>query len=140
MTPFLDQLPSGATDAAQSLMFSSSMDEYARYLSERYAPNALFVNRQYDILYLNGDFTGILSLPRFDAQFSLRTVVNDEVQSLLTAGVDRVLSSQRSGLFERINVAGEEQPPRYSQGTLQPIRPCGRRGAAGDAGVPTPGG
>ena len=98
---------------SQPPLQSTSMDEYARYLSERYAPSTLFVNRQYDILYLNGEFGDILRLPRFDAQLSLRTVVNEEIQSLLTAGVDRVLSSQRSGIFERINVAKEEQKPHW---------------------------
>ena len=125
VTPFSGRLPPYADDAAQPLIYSPSMDEYARYLSERYAPNALFVNRQYDILYLNGDFTGILRLPRFDAQLSLRTVVNDEVQSLLTAGVDRLLSSQKSGLFERINVAREDQPPRFLKVRFSLFDPTG---------------
>ncbi|CAH0999774.1 Protein-glutamate methylesterase/protein-glutamine glutaminase [Neolewinella maritima] len=92
-----------------------SMDEYSRFLSERYAPTTLFVNQRYDILYLNGEFTGILRLPRFDALLSLRTVINEDVQSLLIAGVDRVLSSHRSGLFERINVAADSEPPRWLQ-------------------------
>ena len=125
VTPFAGRLPSDAVNAAHPFLASSSMDEYARYLSERYAPNALFVNRQYDILYLNGDFAGILSLPRFDAQLSLRTLVNDEVQSLLSAGVDRVLSSQKSGLFERINVAREEQPPRFLKVRFSLFNPTG---------------
>ena len=92
---------------------SSTMDQFSRYLSERYAPTTLFVNRNYDILYLNGDFANILHLPRFDAHLSLRTVVNEEAQSLLIIGVDRVLNTQQSGIFERINIAGPKQEPRF---------------------------
>lgn len=92
---------------------STPMDQFSRYLSERYAPTTLFVNRNYDILYLNGDFTNILRLPRFDAHLSLRTVVNEEAQSLLIIGVDRVLTTNQSGVFQRINIAGPQQEPRY---------------------------
>ncbi|WP_420460812.1 chemotaxis protein CheB [Neolewinella sp.] len=115
VTPYSDEYDSipPTTNSARPLLSGSTMDEYARFLSERYAPSTLFVNRQYDIIYLSGEFTGILSLPRFNAQLSLRTVLNEEVQSLVTAGVDRVLSSQRAGLFERINVAAQGLPPRY---------------------------
>ena len=112
VTPFSGDVPPAVGDYAPFIPFTSTMDAYARYLSEHYAPSALFVNRQYDILYVNGEFTGILALPRFDAQLSLRTVVNPELQNLLTAGVDRVLSSQKPGVFERVNVAPEGQPAR----------------------------
>ena len=90
-----------------------SMDYYARYLSERYAPATLFVNKQYDILYLNGDFSGMLRLPRFNAMLSLHTMVSEEAESLLTAGVDRVLRTGNSGIFERINVGQSSDNPRY---------------------------
>ncbi len=133
VTPNFDQVPSpsgkpsvipeGNASFYQSQIASlplsvnptTSMDHYSRYLSERFAPAALFVNRQYDILYLNGNFDGILRLPRFNSHLSLRTVVSEEVQSLLMAGVDRVFMTGNSGLFERINVAQAGQPPRFQQ-------------------------
>ena len=102
-----------APEDNRSLIPKTNMDLYSRYLSERFAPTTLFVNRQYDILYLNGDFTGILHLPRFDAHLSLRTVVNEDVKSLLVTGVDRVFATQKSGIYERVNVAKSGQPPRY---------------------------
>ncbi len=107
--------PSPVTESSRPIFKhpSTSMDQFSRYLSERFAPATLFVNRQYDILYLNGDFEGILRLPRFNAHLSLRTVVNEEVEGLLIAGVDRVFSTGNSGLFERINVSESGQPARY---------------------------
>jgi len=87
------------------LVSSSKMDYFSRYLAERYAPATLFVNKKYDILYLNGDFTGVLRLPRFDARLSLQTVVDDSLKSILTAGVDSVLATGKSGIFERIKVS-----------------------------------
>ncbi|WP_116107870.1 chemotaxis protein CheB [Lewinella sp. IMCC34191] len=91
----------------------ATMDYYARYLSERYAPATLFVNKQYDILYLNGDFNGMLRLPRFNAMLSLHTMVSEEAESLLTSGVDRVLRTGNSGIFERINVADTGAEARF---------------------------
>ncbi len=92
---------------------TATMDYFARYLSERYAPATLFVNQQYDILYLIGDFNGILQLPRFNAMLSLKAMVSEEAESLLIAGVDRVFRTGTSGGFERINVANPGDPPRY---------------------------
>lgn len=80
------------------------MDYFSRYMAERYAPATLFVNGNYDILYLNGDFDGVLRLPRFNAQLSIRTVVDEKLQSILTAGVDSVLASGKSGVFEHIKI------------------------------------
>lgn len=91
----------------------TSMDYFSRYLSERFAPPTLFVNQNYDVLYLNGDFEGILHLPRFNAHLSLKTIVNEEVQSLLMAGVDRVYDKKNSGVFERINLGGSTKEPRW---------------------------
>ncbi len=109
--------PTSAVESGRPVFTHSSpsMDQFSRYLSERFAPATLFVNRQYDILYLNGNFEGVLRLPRFNAHLSLRTVVNEEVESLLIAGVDRVFSTGNSGLFERINISEGGQPPRYQR-------------------------
>jgi two-component system CheB/CheR fusion protein len=88
---------------------SLAMDFYARYLSERHAPATLFVNQQYDILYLHGDLDGILRLPRYHAHLSLHTVVGEEAVSLLVSGVDRALTTGKSGVYERVNVGGNGQ-------------------------------
>ncbi|PPK85835.1 two-component system CheB/CheR fusion protein [Neolewinella xylanilytica] len=118
-TPAVPQLSQRLADSSTGAFKRSnpsslaSMDFYARYLSERYAPATLFVNRQYDILYLNGDFDGMLRLPRFNAMLSLHTMVSQEAQSLLTAGVDRVLRTGNSGVFERINLADTGNTPNY---------------------------
>ncbi|MBB4078441.1 two-component system CheB/CheR fusion protein [Lewinella aquimaris] len=90
----------------------TTMDIYARYLSERYAPPTLFVDRNYDILYLNGDFNGILQMPRYNARLSLLTVMNDDAQKVITAGVDRVMKSKSNGSYEQVNIAGRDQPER----------------------------
>ncbi|NJB84746.1 two-component system CheB/CheR fusion protein [Lewinella marina] len=89
------------------------MDHYARYLSERYAPTTLFVDQQYNILYLNGDFNGVLRLPRFNAHLTLQTVVNDEARSLLTAGVDRVFATGKNGSYDRLNVSEHAAAPHF---------------------------
>ncbi|WP_116124981.1 chemotaxis protein CheB [Lewinella sp. IMCC34183] len=109
-TDFQDELPS-----ARPLPVStkSTMDYYARFLSERFAPATLFVNKQYEILYLSGDFSGILRLPRFNAHLSLHTVVSEQAQSLLITGVDRVLRTGKSGQFERINVSETPDNPQW---------------------------
>ena len=116
ITPDIENGEPDGSPANPPLPYSAplrSMDYYARYLSERYAPATLFVNKQYDILYLNGDFSGMLRLPRFNAMLSLHTMVSEEAESLLTAGVDRVLRTGNSGIFERINVGQTDDEPRY---------------------------
>ena len=104
------KLSAGALPAASQQI---KMDHFSRYLSERFAPATLFVNRAYDILYLNGDFQGILRLPRFNAHLSLQTVVSDEVESLLITGVAQVMRTGKTGHFERINVADSRAEPRW---------------------------
>ena len=106
--------PSPLPEQEQNYTVSlANMDYYARYLSERYAPATLFVNKQYEILYLNGDFSGMLHLPRFNAALTLHTMVNEDAESLLTAGVDRVLRTGASGIYEKVNIAGNKDEPRY---------------------------
>ena len=107
-----------APDQKSNTVSTATMDYFARYLSERYAPATLFVNQQYDILYLIGDFNGILQLPRFNAMLSLHAMVSEEAESLLTAGVDRVLRTGTSGGFERINVAKPGDPAALRAGTF----------------------
>ena len=104
--------PSAGQDSKYTVSLAN-MDYYARYLSERYAPATLFVNKQYEILYLNGDFSGMLHLPRFNAALTLHTMVSEDAESLLTAGVDRVLRTGSSGIYEKVNIAGSKQEPRY---------------------------
>ena len=110
--PRLTQEPV-ATRSVTPAPTNYSMDFYARFLSERYAPATLFVSKQYDILYLSGDFSDILRLPRFNAHLSLHTVVGEEAESLLIAGVDRVLRTGKSGQFERVNVGRDAGTPRW---------------------------
>ncbi|THH42052.1 CheR family methyltransferase [Neolewinella litorea] len=116
LTPYrLKDAPDGENSTAwpAAKLGPTIMDQFARFLSERYAPATLFVDQHYTILYLNGDFNGMLRLPRFNAHLTLQSVVNDEARNLLTAGVDRILRTGKSGAFERINVADSKSAPRY---------------------------
>lgn len=87
-----------------------TMDYYSRHLAERYAPATLFVNARYEVLYLNGEFEGILRLPRFSAPLSLRNIINEQSQNLLTAGVDQVLRTGKAGKYDRIKTSDETAP------------------------------
>ena len=110
----VDNLPlTGTAPGTQPNAPFPTMDYYARYLSERYAPATLFVNKNYEILYLNGDFSGMLRLPKFNAMLSLQTMVNEDAESLLTAGVDRVLRTGNAGIFERVNVSDNPTETRF---------------------------
>jgi two-component system CheB/CheR fusion protein len=92
---------------------NTQVDVFARYLSEEHAPATLFVSPQYDILYLHGDLSGILRLPRYHAQLSLKSVMEDDANTLLTSGVDRVLATGNSGMYERVNVAPAGHAPQW---------------------------
>ena len=78
------------------------MDYFSQYLAERYAPATIFVNSRYEILYLNGDFGEVLHIPRFNAKMSLRTMLHEDLQALLLAGVDQVITTGKGGIYDRM--------------------------------------
>ena len=82
---------------------NQGMDYFSRYLADRYAPPTLFIDQNYTVIYLSGDFSDLLRLPRYNALMSLRTLVEEEVQDLLVSGVDRVLETGNSASLDRVN-------------------------------------
>ncbi len=87
-------------------------DHFAQLLAARYAPPGLFVNHEYDIVYIHGDLDNLLHFPRRHARLNLDTVLNEEASILIRAGVDAAYSSSKTGQFSELpisNAQGERQ-------------------------------
>ena len=79
-------------------------DPFAQYLADRYAPTTLFVNEQYDIVYINGDVDGLLRFPRHHARFNLKRVLDSEVSTVLCSAVDSVLVNNDTDDYREVTI------------------------------------
>ena len=80
-------------------------DPYAQFLSERFAPVSLFVDRNYDVLYINGDVDGLFRFPRHHMSFNLQKILSANVSSILTSSVDTLLEEgNRNSSDQPINI------------------------------------
>ena len=93
--------PLQLTDPAS---FPMVRDPFAQYLADRYAPASLFVNEQYEIIYINGNVDGLLTFPRQHASFNLERVLDTEVFTILREAVDTVLAKKTEGDYEEVTV------------------------------------
>ena len=79
-------------------------DPFAQYLADRYAPTTLFVNEEYDIVYINGDVDGLLHFPRHHARFNLKRVLDSEVSTVLCSAVDGVLINDDTDDYREVTI------------------------------------
>ncbi|MEM1324541.1 MAG: PAS domain-containing protein [Bacteroidota bacterium] len=71
-----------------------------QYLAEQYAPIVLFVNKQLDILYTNGDISQFLTFPKALAQFNVAKMLKKEGVIIFKNCVDRALEENTATLYK----------------------------------------
>ncbi|NBC07569.1 MAG: PAS domain-containing protein [Bacteroidetes bacterium] len=84
-------------------------DPFTRYLVERYAPISLFVNRDLDLLYINGDADRLLNIPRALAQLNLRRMLPPAELAKFQTGLEQVLEKRAPQSYSNITLSKGEQ-------------------------------
>lgn len=84
-------------------------DPFTRYLVERYAPISLFVNRDLDILYINGDADRLLNIPRALAQLNLSKMLHPAELSKFQTGIEQVLEKRTPQSYSNITLSKGEK-------------------------------
>lgn len=79
-------------------------DQYARYLSDQFAPPGFFVNEKYEIRYINGALKDFFSFPKNHANFTLGKVLNTELSAMFRAAVDAILGDESETPREEISI------------------------------------
>lgn len=74
----------------------AATDEYAQLLAHKFAPAGIFVTADYDILYINGEMSPLLQMPRHHARMTLQKVLPPRVSSIVKAGVDDLMQTPRN--------------------------------------------
>ena len=77
-------------------------DIFSHYLSQKYAPVSIFVDKELNIRYINGDIGQVLSFPQTFAEFNLRTMLNDEDSLFFWNGVRKVFEAQQPILYKEV--------------------------------------
>lgn len=113
--------PPSSTGSFISLSDRGMFDGFSQLLSERYAPPSIFVTPDYGILYLNGEFEGLLHLPKFMARLHLDKVLDAKLSILFRAGVDAVLKSGQSSVIEKVRVTADSESPRWAKVHFAPV-------------------
>ncbi|MEQ8704355.1 MAG: chemotaxis protein CheB [Phaeodactylibacter sp.] len=84
-------------------------DPFTRLLVERFAPIALFVTADLDILYLSGETEQILNMPRALARMNLNKMLSKEDVLTFKSGVRQVLSEGGLISFKEVALNTKEK-------------------------------
>jgi two-component system CheB/CheR fusion protein len=82
---------------------------FQRLLLKQYAPIALFVNPELDILYTHGAVQELFSFPRSADDFNLRKVTKLENLAMFENGVQKALESGKTFVYEDIPYIFDER-------------------------------
>lgn len=87
------------SDYDTNLLYKDLEMTFPTMLAERYAPLALFVNEQFDIRYINGDFGPILYLPNRFAKFNLLEMIGDNDPLIFKNGLRKVQETNQPNKY-----------------------------------------
>lgn len=89
-------------------LFQNLENTFAKRMAEKYAPRTLFINRNYNIIYINGDFSELLKFPRAYVTMNLLKLVEGD-SLLFKTGVRKVLESNQPQHYKNIRYKGREK-------------------------------
>ena len=84
-------------------------DVFARMLSSLHAPKSVFVNKELDIIYINGDMSNILRFPSAFAQLNLLTLVDESIEWVFNNGVRESFESDKTIRYNDIQFHKDEK-------------------------------
>ncbi|MEM6965710.1 MAG: CheR family methyltransferase [Bacteroidota bacterium] len=82
-------------------IFQQLENTFAKKMAEKYAPRTLFVNKNFNIIYINGEFHELLKFPRAYVTMNLLKLVDDD-QLLFKTGVRKALESDEVNSYQNI--------------------------------------
>lgn len=74
---------------------------FAKAMADKHAPRSLFVNEDFQIIYINGQFDGILRFPQAFAKLNLLDLV-EEGTLLFKTGVRKCLKTKEASFYENV--------------------------------------
>lgn len=83
-------------------MSNQNVDIFTQYLLDRFAPVALFLNKDLDVMYTHGDIERYFSFPRALIQFNVTRMLSDEIILLFKDGVRQCLQADNPVIYEDI--------------------------------------
>lgn len=86
----------------------SASDFYAATLMREHAPISIFINQQYDVLYIHGDADNYLRLPQRSGKLNLLKMLGLSEQVLIRKGVQQAMQ-EKSLLFKAVDFHKGEQ-------------------------------
>lgn len=83
--------------------------KYPTLLAKRFAPLALFVNEQFDILYSNGSFESILNLPRGFGKLNLLDMIGTNDPLIFKSGIRKVKEGKKLSKYQDFILTKEDK-------------------------------
>jgi two-component system CheB/CheR fusion protein len=105
----LQSIPQNTTASNMTNFDHNSPDPFTQYLVERFAPISLFVNKDLDILYMNGDVEKLLNMPRALARLNLNKMLPPDELMTFKSGVEEVLEQQNEITYSDALLSKEDQ-------------------------------
>ncbi len=82
---------------------------YNRYLSKKYGPSVIFINNNFDILFINGDAGAFISHQEGVFQNNILKIVSPEIAALIRNGIKRVNSEEKDVVLKNIKSPRSDQ-------------------------------
>lgn len=99
----------------------------AHDLLEHFAPDAVLISANYDLLYQTGQVSRYLSLPRLRMSQNLLNMVPQNLAARLSEALSRLRKHQQPIDLKQVNVAPEEEPPQACDVLLRRFETSDRR-------------
>jgi len=80
---------------------------FAEVLADKYAPHSLFVDQNFNIIYINGAFDEILWFPRSFAKLNLLNLLPREEHLLFKTGVRKTLQTKKSSAYKNVKLSNK---------------------------------
>lgn len=77
-------------------------DPFTTFFVESFAPTAMFLNAQLDVLFINGNMDNILKIPSGLMRLNLTRMVNEENLMVFKNGVFKSLESSKKHIYKNI--------------------------------------
>ena len=85
-------------------------DYFKKILINEYAPNCIFINKNFEILYLTGQANKFLTLPALQTQMNLLNMVDETLALILRNGIRQLMTEEKPVIIKNIRLHVYEKP------------------------------
>jgi two-component system CheB/CheR fusion protein len=92
-----------------------------RIVLEEYAPPTILINQRYDVLFLQGDTSKFLGMPKGEPSYNLFNLAHEDLRPKLLTVLHRAVSEKKSVIVESIPFKQSEGKIGYLNLTVRPL-------------------